>query len=162
MGKDGKLAGCRIPMETDLEVLPSGASLGLQCHCRFHRKERASPGNYGRAGKILWDYRFFRNLDQTERSGWHKVMDVLQQTDWGKQQVWLLSGLKMGNETLPQKLNTMYTLLCSAHTGKSHTLCPLPNPEEVATAHKLVGYCMKDEELDYLKRLALHGNIRET
>lgn len=51
----------------------------------------------------------------------------------------------------------MYTLLCSAHTGKSHTLCPLPNPEEVATAHKLVGYCMKDEELDYLKRLALHG-----
>lgn len=98
--------------------------------------------------KILWDYRFFRNLDQTERSGWHKVMDVLQQTDWGKQQVWLLSGLKMGNETLPQKLNAMYTLLCSAHTGKSHTLCPLPNPEEVATAHKLVGYCMKDEELD--------------
>ena len=107
--------------------------------------------------KILWDYRFFRNLDQTERSGWHKVMDVLQQTDWGKQQVWLLSGLKMGNETLPQKLNAMYTLLCSALTGKSHTLCPLPNPEEVATAHKLVGYCMKDEELDYLKRLALHG-----
>src|SRR5699024_29350 len=41
--------------------------------------------------------------------------------------------------------------------SKSHTLCPLPNPEEVATAHKLVGYCMKDEELDYLKRLALHG-----
>lgn len=107
--------------------------------------------------KILWDYRFFRNLDQTERSGWHKVMEVLQQTDWGKQQVWSLSGLKMGNETLAQKLNAMYTLLCSAHKDKSHAIYPRQNPEEVATAHKLVGYCMKDEELDHLKRLALHG-----
>ena len=62
----------------------------------------------------------------------------------GKQQIWLLSGLKMGNETLPQKLNAMYTLLCSAHK-ESHIVCPRPNPEEVATAHKLVGYCMKDE-----------------
>jgi hypothetical protein len=83
-------------------------------------------------------------------------METLRQTDWGKQQVWPLSGLKMGNETLSQKLNAMYTLLCSAHKDKSHAICPRQNPEEVVTAHKLVGYCMKNEELDHLKRLALY------
>lgn len=33
----------------------------------FHRKERASPAITRARQKILWDYRFFRNLDQTER-----------------------------------------------------------------------------------------------
>lgn len=102
MGKMENLQDAGFRWKPTLKFCHQVLRLDYNAIADFHRKERASPGITEEQAKILWDYRFFRNLDQTERSGWHKVMDVLQQTDWGKQQVWLLSGLKWGMKHFPK------------------------------------------------------------
>lgn len=107
--------------------------------------------------RILWDSCFFRDIGQTSQKGWHRVMDALKRTEWGERQNWQLSGLKAGNETLSQKLNAQYVLLCGQNTGGNDRACPCMEQEEVRAAHRLIGYCMKEQELLELKEFALSG-----
>lgn len=115
------------------------------------------PSVTGEQAQALWNFGFFQYAYRTGYREWHGVMHALKHTEWGKRQEWRLSGINAGNETLSQKLNAEYVLMCSRKDKSAHPLCPTVEPEEVRAAHRLLGYCMREQELLELKELALYG-----
>ena len=120
-------------------------------------RNRMYPSVTGEQAQALWDSGFFRKADRIGDSGWHRVMEALKQTEWGKRQEWRLSGLNAGNEILSQKLNAEYVLMCSRKDKAAGSAWPDMEADEIRAAHRLLGHCMREQELLELKELALHG-----
>lgn len=120
-------------------------------------RNRMYPSVTSEQAQALWDSGFFRKADCIGDSGWHRVMAALKQTEWGKRQEWRLAEVKAGNETPAQRLRAEYVLMCSRKDKAAGSACPDMEADEVRAAHRLLGHCMREQELLELKELALHG-----
>lgn len=120
-------------------------------------RNRTYPSVTGEQAQALWDAGFFRKADRIWDSGWHRVMDALKHTEWGKRQDWRLAEVKAGNETPAQRLRAEYVLMCSWKDKATGSACPDMEADEVRAAHRLLGHCMREQELLELKELAMHG-----
>ena len=107
----------------------------------------------------LLEHRFFRYVYQTGYPEWRAVMDALKETRYGMREgAAIPRSVKEAAESPMLRLAAQYKVLEYEYTRRN---APQPlSPEAQAerdAAHRLLNCCMREGDLDALKRLALKG-----
>lgn len=107
----------------------------------------------------LLEHRFFRYVYQTGYPEWRAVMDALKETRYGMREgAAIPRSVKEAAESPMLRLAAQYKVLEHEYTRRN---APQPlSPEAQAerdAAHRLLNCCMREGDLDALKRLALKG-----
>lgn len=107
----------------------------------------------------LLEHRFFRYVYQTGYPEWRAVMDALKETRYGmRERAAIPRSVKEAAESPMLRLAAQYKVLEHEYTRRN---APQPlSPEAQAerdAAHRLLNCCMREGDLDALKRLALKG-----
>lgn len=107
----------------------------------------------------LLEHRFFRYVYQTGYPEWRAVMDALKETRYGmRERAAIPRSVKEAAESPMLRLAAQYKVLEHEYTSRN---APQPlSPEAQAerdAAHRLLNCCMREGDLDALKRLALKG-----
>ena len=110
---------------------------------------RDCPEVTRKQAELLLEHRFFRYVYQTGYPEWRAVMDALKETRYG---------MREAAESPMLRLAAQYKVLEHEYTRRN---APQPlSPEAQAerdAAHRLLNCCMREGDLDALKRLALKG-----
>ena len=114
------------------------------------RDYRDCPEVTRKQAELLLEHRFFRYVYQTGYPEWRAVMDALKETRYG---------MREGAAESPMlRLAAQYKVLEYEYTRRN---APQPlSPEAQAerdAAHRLLNCCMREGDLDALKKLALKG-----
>ena len=113
------------------------------------RDYRDCPEVTRKQAELLLEHRFFRYVYQTGYPEWRAVMDALKETRYG---------MREAAESPMLRLAAQYKVLEHEYTRRN---APQPlSPEAQAerdAAHRLLNCCMREGDLDALKRLALKG-----
>ena len=113
------------------------------------RDYRDCPEVTRKQAELLLEHRFFRYVYQTGYPEWRAVMDALKETRYG---------MREAAESPMLRLAAQYKVLEYEYTRRN---APQPlSPEAQAerdAAHRLLNCCMREGDLDALKRLALKG-----
>ena len=109
--------------------------------------------------ELLLEHRFFRYVYQTGYPEWRAVMDALKETRYGMREgAAIPRSVKEAAESPMLRLAAQYKVLEHEYTRRN---APQPlSPEAQAerdAAHRLLNCCMREGDLDALKRLALKG-----
>lgn len=111
---------------------------------------RDCPEVTRKQAELLLEHRFFRYVYQTGYPEWRAVMDALKETRYGMREE--------AAESPMLRLAAQYKVLEHEYTRRN---APQPlSPEAQAerdAAHRLLNCCMREGDLDALKRLALKG-----
>ena len=107
----------------------------------------------------LLEHRFFRYVYQTGYPEWRAVMDALKETRYGMREGSAIPrSVREAAESPILRLAAQYKVLEHEYTRRN---APQPlSPEAQAerdAAHRLLNCCMREGDLDALKRLALKG-----
>lgn len=107
----------------------------------------------------LLEHRFFRYVYQTGYPEWRAVMDALKETRYGMREGAVIPrSVREAAESPMLRLAAQYKVLEYEYTRRN---APQPlSPEAQAerdAAHRLLNCCMREGDLDALKRLALKG-----
>lgn len=107
----------------------------------------------------LLEHRFFRYVYQTGYPEWRAVMDALKETRYGMREgAAIPRSVREAAESPMLRLAAQYKVLEHEYTRRN---APQPlSPEAQAerdAAHRLLNCCMREGDLDALKRLALKG-----
>ena len=114
------------------------------------RDYRDCPEVTRKQAELLLEHRFFRYVYQTGYPEWRAVMDALKETRYGMRE----------GAAIPRSVREAaeYKVLEHEYTRRN---APQPlSPEAQAerdAAHRLLNCCMREGDLDALKRLALKG-----
>lgn len=113
------------------------------------RDYRDCPEVTRKQAELLLEHRFFRYVYQTGYPEWRAVMDALKETRYGMRE----------GAAIPRSVReAQYKVLEYEYTRRN---APQPlSPEAQAerdAAHRLLNCCMREGDLDALKRLALKG-----
>lgn len=114
------------------------------------RDYRDCPEVTRKQAELLLEHRFFRYVYQTGYPEWRAVMDALKETRYGMRE----------GAAIPRSVRkaAQYKVLEHEYTRRN---APQPlSPEAQAerdAAHRLLNCCMREGDLDALKRLALKG-----
>lgn len=114
------------------------------------RDYRDCPEVTRKQAELLLEHRFFRYVYQTGYPEWRAVMDALKETRYGMRE----------GAAIPRSVKeaAQYKVLEHEYTRRN---APQPlSPEAQAerdAAHRLLNCCMREGDLDALKRLALKG-----
>ena len=123
------------------------------------RDYRDCPEVTRKQAELLLEHRFFRYVYQTGYPEWRAVMDALKETRHGMREgAAIPRSVKEAAESPMLRLAAQYKVLEHEYTRRN---APQPlSPEAQAerdAAHRLLNCCMREGDLDALKRLALKG-----
>ena len=123
------------------------------------RDYRDCPEVTRKQAELLLEHRFFRYVYQTGYPEWRAVMDALKETRYGMREgAAIPRSVKEAAESPMLRLSAQYKVLEYEYTRRN---APQPlSPEAQAerdAAHRLLNCCMREGDLDALKRLALKG-----
>ena len=123
------------------------------------RDYRDCPEVTRKQAELLLEHRFFRYVYQTGYPEWRAVMDALKETRYGMREgAAIPRSVKEAAESPMLRLAAQYKVLEYEYTRRN---APQPlSPEAQAerdAAHRLLNCCMREGDLDALKRLALKG-----
>ena len=123
------------------------------------RDYRDCPEVTRKQAELLLEHRFFRYVYQTGYPEWRAVMDALKETRYGKREgAAIPRSVREAAESPMLRLAAQYKVLEYENTRRN---APQPlSPEAQAerdAAHRLLNFCMREGDLDALKRLALKG-----
>lgn len=123
------------------------------------RDYRDCPEVTRKQAELLLEHRFFRYVYQTGYPEWRAVMDALKETRYGMREgAAIPRSVKEAAESPMLRLAAQYKVLEHEYTRRN---APQPlSPEAQAerdAAHRLLNCCMREGDLDALKRLALKG-----
>lgn len=123
------------------------------------RDYRDCPEVTRKQAELLLEHRFFRYVYQTGYPEWRAVMDALKETRYGMREgAAIPRSVKEAAESPMLRLEAQYKVLEHEYTRRN---APQPlSPEAQAerdAAHRLLNCCMREGDLDALKRLALKG-----
>lgn len=107
--------------------------------------------------EMLSQYKTFGTLKHFENQYWHLTMAALRISDLGKSEGWRLSGLIMGNDTEMHLLNAEYAVICGECKRERGIPLSVEELQDMASAHKLLGYRMQELDAMYLCDLVLEG-----
>ena len=120
------------------------------------RDYRDCPEVTRKQAELLLEHRFFRYVYQTGYPEWRAVMDALKETRYGMREGAAIP--RSVKEAAMLRLAAQYKVLEHEYTRRN---APQPlSPEAQAerdAAHRLLNCCMREGDLDALKRLALKG-----
>ena len=120
------------------------------------RDYRDCPEVTRKQAELLLEHRFFRYVYQTGYPEWRAVMDALKETRYGMREgAAIPRSVKEAAESPMLRLAAQYKVLEHEYTRRN---APQPlSPEAQAerdAAHRLLNCCMREGDLDALKRLA--------
>ena len=123
------------------------------------RDYRDCPEVTRKQAELLLEHRFFRYVYQTGYPEWRAVMDALKETRYGMcEGAAIPRSVREAAESPMLRLEAQYKVLEYEYTRRN---APQPlSPEAQAerdAAHRLLNCCMREGDLDALKRLALKG-----
>lgn len=123
------------------------------------RDYRDCPEVTRKQAELLLEHRFFRYVYQTSYPEWRAVMDALKETRYGMREgAAIPRSVREAAESPMLRLEAQYKVLEYEYTRRN---APQPlSPEAQAerdAAHRLLNCCMREGDLDALKRLALKG-----
>lgn len=123
------------------------------------RDYRDCPEVTRKQAELLLEHRFFRYVYQTSYPEWRAVMDALKETRYGMREgAAIPRSVREAAESPMLRLAAQYKVLEYEYTRRN---APQPlSPEAQAerdAAHRLLNCCMREGDLDALKRLALKG-----
>jgi len=123
------------------------------------RDYRDCPEVTRKQAELLLEHRFFRYVYQTGYPEWRAVMDALKETRYGMREGTAIPrSVREAAESPMLRLAAQYKVLEHEYTRRN---APQPlSPEAQAerdAAHRLLNCCMREGDLDALKRLALKG-----
>ena len=123
------------------------------------RNYRDCPEVTRKQAELLLEHRFFRYVYQTSYPEWRAVMDALKETRYGMREgAAIPRSVREAAESPMLRLEAQYKVLEYEYTRRN---APQPlSPEAQAerdAAHRLLNCCMREGDLDALKRLALKG-----
>ncbi|MCS3173634.1 hypothetical protein NXW76_20535 [Bacteroides thetaiotaomicron] len=123
------------------------------------RDYRDCPEVTRKQAELLLEHRFFRYVYQTSYPEWRAVMDALKETRYGMREgAAIPRSVREAAESPMLRLEAQYKVLEYEYTRRN---APRPlSPEAQAerdAAHRLLNCCMREGDLDALKRLALKG-----
>lgn len=123
------------------------------------RDYRDCPEVTRKQAELLLEHRFFRYVYQTGYPEWRAVMDALKETRYGMREgAAIPRSVREAAESPMLRLEAQYKVLEYEYTRRN---APQPlSPEAQAerdAAHRLLNCCMREGDLDALKRLALKG-----
>ena len=123
------------------------------------RDYRDCPEVTRKQAELLLEHRFFRYVYQTGYPEWRAVMDALKETRYGMREgAAIPRSVREAAESPMLRLAAQYKVLEYEYTRRN---APQPlSPEAQAerdAAHRLLNCCMREGDLDALKRLALKG-----
>lgn len=123
------------------------------------RDYRDCPEVTRKQAELLLEHRFFRYVYQTGYPEWRAVMDALKETRYGMREgAAIPRSVREAAESPMLRLEAQYKVLEYEYTRRN---APQPlSPEAQAerdVAHRLLNCCMREGDLDALKRLALKG-----
>lgn len=123
------------------------------------RDYRDCPEVTRKQAELLLEHRFFRYVYQTGYPEWRAVMDALKETRYGMREgAAIPRSVREAAESPMLRLAAQYKVLEYENTRRN---APQPlSPEAQAerdAAHRLLNCCMREGDLDALKRLALKG-----
>ena len=122
------------------------------------RDYRDCPEVTRKQAELLLEHRFFRYVYQTGYPEWRAVMDALKETRYGMREGTAIPRSVRAAESPMLRLAAQYKVLEHEYTRRN---APQPlSPEAQAerdAAHRLLNCCMREGDLDALKRLALKG-----
>ena len=123
------------------------------------RDYRDCPEVTRKQAELLLEHRFFRYVYQTGYPEWRAVMDALKETRYGMREgAAIPRSVREAAESPMLRLAAQYKVLEHEYTRRN---APQPlSPEAQAerdAAHRLLNCCMREGDLDALKRLALKG-----
>ena len=123
------------------------------------RDYRDCPEVTRKQAELLLEHRFFRYVYQTGYPEWRAVMDALKETRYGMREGSAIPrSVREAAESPILRLAAQYKVLEHEYTRRN---APQPlSPEAQAerdAAHRLLNCCMREGDLDALKRLALKG-----
>lgn len=123
------------------------------------RDYRDCPEVTRKQAELLLEHRFFRYVYQTGYPEWRAVMDALKETRYGMREgAAIPRSVREAAESPMLRLAAQYKVL-----EYENTRCNAPQPlspeaqAERDAAHRLLNCCMREGDLDALKRLALKG-----
>lgn len=123
------------------------------------RDYRDCPEVTRKQAELLLEHRFFRYVYQTGYPEWRAVMDALKETRYGMREgAEIPRSVREAAESPMLRLAAQYKVL-----EYENTRCNAPQPlspeaqAERDAAHRLLNCCMREGDLDALKRLALKG-----
>lgn len=123
------------------------------------RDYRDCPEVTRKQAELLLEHRFFRYVYQTGYPEWRAVMDALKETRYGMREgAAIPRSVREAAESPMLRLAAQYKVLEYEYTRRN---APQPlSPEAQAerdAAHRLLNCCMREGDLDALKKLALKG-----
>ena len=123
------------------------------------RDYRDCPEVTRKQAELLLEHRFFRYVYQTGYPEWRAVMDALKEARYGMREgAAIPRSVREAAESPMLRLAAQYKVLEYENTRRN---APQPlSPEAQAerdAAHRLLNCCMREGDLDALKRLALKG-----
>ena len=118
------------------------------------RDYRDCPEVTRKQAELLLEHRFFRYVYQTGYPEWRAVMDALKETRYGMREgAAIPRSVKEAAESPMLRLEAQYEY---TRRNAPQPLSPEAQAERDA-AHRLLNCCMREGDLDALKRLALKG-----
>lgn len=127
---------------------------------------RQSIGDYRDYSKVtrkqaelLLKHKFFRYVYQMGYPEWRAVMEALKDTRYGTREgTEIPRNVKEAAESPMLRLTAQYKVLEYEYMRRNAPQPPTPGKQaERDAAHRLLNYCMRESDLDALKRLALKG-----
>lgn len=109
--------------------------------------------------ELLLEHKFFRYVHQMGYPEWRAVMDTLEDTRYGmRERTGIPRNVREAAESPMLRLAAQYRVLEHEYTRRNAPQPPTPGAQaERDAAHRLLNYCMRESDLDALKRLALKG-----
>ena len=109
--------------------------------------------------ELLLEHRFFRYVHQMGCPEWRAVMDALEETRYGmRERAVIPRSVREAAESPMLRLAAQYKVLEYEYTRCNAPQPPTPGAQaERDAAHRLLNCCMRESDLDALKRLALKG-----
>lgn len=109
--------------------------------------------------ELLLKHKFFRYAYQMGYPEWRAVMEVLKDTRYGTREgTEIPRNVKEAAESPMLRLTAQYKVLEYEYMRRNAPQPPTPGKQaERDAAHRLLNYCMRESDLDALKRLALKG-----
>lgn len=109
--------------------------------------------------ELLLKHKFFRYVYQMGYPEWRAVMEALKDTRYGTREgTEIPRNVKEATESPMLRLTAQYKVLEYEYMRRNAPQPPTPGKQaERDAAHRLLNYCMRESDLDALKRLALKG-----
>lgn len=110
--------------------------------------------------ELLLEHKFFRYVHQMGYPEWRAVMGTLEDTRYGMREgTGIPRNVREAAESPMLRLAAQYKVLEHEYTRRNAPQPPTPGAQaERDAAHRLLNYCMRESDLDALKRLALKGD----